>query len=708
MKRGNNTRLLSGVLVMALVLSGVCSEEVSAKKKVVLNKKKVTLYVGEKVKLKVKGTKKKVVWKSSRKKIATVSKKGLVKARKKGNATITAKTGSRKLTCRIIVKKQKQQLPASTNLPTEVPVQTVTPTNLPSQTAMPPQTAMPSQQPPASEEPVETPFVTMAPYETGTPEVPVLSVDAGIYEETFTLQMAAQPGTEIYYTTDGSIPTTASTKYENGFIVANCDAMPNVLTAAENIKKMYISGSGYDYVPKVSEVAKCTVIRAIAIAPDGQTSDVVTKSYFVGNDVKNKYAGATVASIVMDPYDLLDDETGIHVLGNYYEKWKKTKEAQEFIAKKEYYNYEGNYTQSGKDWERVASMEYFDADNETLEFSVPVGVRVHGGASRMYGQKSFNIYLREEYGQKNLKYELLPNDVDADGKQIKKYKSFMLRNGGNDTEYTKVRDLFVQNQVADRKFAIQATRPCVLFLNGEYWGLYNLTEKYGDNNLEETFGVDKDNVVVFKENELDEGQDGDEALYEELWAFVDKDFTSDTVYEEFCNIMDIDSFADYYATEIYIANKDWNPEKNYLLWRTRTPEENNPYGDCKWRYMLYDTEFSMGLYGSTNAATNSFQSALKDDALFAAVMENETFRQKFVETMKDIGSNNFNPQECNTRLDEYTALYKPLMQDFYARFYGDNSWYPNQFDANIKTMKTFVKDRYNKIVGYIEEWMEQR
>lgn len=73
-----------------------------------------------------------------------------------------------------------------------------------------------------------------------------------------------------------------------------------------------------------------------------------------------------------------------------------------------------------------------------------------------------------------------------------------MRNGGNEYAYSKMQDVFIQSLVSDRAFTTQSSRPCVLFLNGEYWGLYNLMERYSDNYLEEEFGVDKDNVVVIK------------------------------------------------------------------------------------------------------------------------------------------------------------------------------------------------------------------
>lgn len=705
----NWKRVTAFALATSLICSGVVADSAQAKGKMTLNKKKVTLRVGESTLLKVKGTKKKIVWKSSKKKIAVVSKKGKVTAKKAGHAKITAKTAGKKLVCKVTVKKntkKPQVTPAyTTDSGATAGTQQTTPVpTMDSQQTVPGSTAGAAQTTPA---PSATPEVSLPPYESGTPLAPVTSWDSGVYDDTLQVTIKAQEGTEIYYTLDGTEPTTSSTKYTGAIEVKNRDGEENVLSSEANVKKMNLSSSGYDYVPTTDEVAKCTVLRAISVSPDGNSSDMITKTYFVGNDVKNKYAGAAVVSLTIDPDKLLNYDTGIYCLGRIYDEWKTTEDAKSIINQRQYWNYEGNYTQHGKDWERMATMDYFLADGESFEFSAPVGIRIHGGASRMYGQKSFNVYFREDYGQKNLKYELLPNDLDEEGKQISKYKSFMLRNGGNDTEYSKMRDVFIQNQVSDRAFAIQATKPCVVFLNGEYWGLYNLTEKYSDNNIEENFGVDKDNVVAFKEGELEEGKDEDASLYEELWSYAQKDFTDDAVYTEFCNIMDIDSFTDFYATEIYIANMDWNPEKNYQIWRTRDAEEGNSYGDCKWRYLLYDTEYSMGLYGGSNARTESFTNAIENDALFAAVMKSPVFQEKFLATLQELGTVNFDPDMANAKLDEYVALYKPLMTDFHKRFYGKDTWLMNRVEAEADTMRSFLADRYRYVMDEVESWCEE-
>lgn len=712
-------RVLSFFLAVLMMVTTVLpigeigQAEAKAKKKITLNKKKITLRVGKKFRLKVRGTSKKVVWKSSKKKVATVNKKGWVRAKKKGTAKITARVSGKKLKCRVTVKKK------TAPKPTKKPEITPTPSGT-SGTADPGATGTPLVTPGNTDDPQKTPGNTETPGgpndpnnpdDPSTPEegekplAPVISKESGIYAAAFDLTIDSEPGTTIYYTTDGSIPTKNSEKYTGSISVKDRNGMPNVLCSRENIKKMYIQGSGYDYTPTAEEVAKCTVLRAVAVSPGGKASDVVTKSYFVGNDVKTKYAGANVMSVVIDPKDLLDEETGIHVLGKIYDEWKKG-DGKGIASSFQYWNYEGNYTQHGRDWERPVEIAYFDSGKESLEFEEAAGIRLHGGASRMYGQKSFNFYFREDYGNKNLKYALIPGDLDAGGKQIKKYKSFMLRNGGNDTEYSKIRDLFNQNQLSDCAFSVQAATPCVLFLNGEYWGLYNLTEKYSDNSIENNYDVSNKNVIIFKEGELEEGEDEDQVYYDELWSYADKDFKDDSVYQKFCEIMDIDSFADYYAAEIYIANQDWKPDKNYQLWRSREAEEDNPYGDTKWRYLIYDTEYSMGLYNSMETSVNydSFARARNNDPLFAAVIKSESFQQKFIAALKRIGSVNFDPNICDAKLAEYTAIYKPLMQDFYTRFYGADTWQREQFDPQVSTIKNFVSGRYAYIVPKVESW----
>lgn len=464
--------------------------------------------------------------------------------------------------------------------------------------------------------------------------------------------------------------------YQNPIPVKDRSGETNVLSSKNNTKLTYNTGYTALYTPKDNEVSKATVIRAMAVDEEGNRSNVVTKTYFVGNNLAATYKNASVISVVTDQDNLLDREKGIFRVENYENK--------------------------GREWERPAFVEYFD-ENGKIPFSTEMGIRVHGGYSRHYGQKSLNLYFREEYGGlKNLKgYELIPGAMNFDKTdKTKKYKNFMLRNGGNDTEYTKLQDVWIQGLVNDRSYTTQGARPCVLFLNGEYWGLYNLTEKYSDNYLEEEFGVNKDNVVVIKEGEVDEGEDTDLKLYEQLLALSELDMTEEENYSKFCEMVDLQSFLDYYATEIYIGNCDWNPEKNMQLWRTRV-KENNKYGDTKWRWMLYDTEYSMQMYEDTSA-DHLLETIAYQDPLFGAVMKNKEFKKQFVTTMTDLMNVNFRQEKALAALDHYVAIYQPLMQDYFIRFGLDKSL----FSSNVSRMRNFVKKRRLNVMTDMKMYLD--
>ena len=326
---------------------------------------------------------------------------------------------------------------------------------------------------------------------------------------------------------------------------------------------------------------------------------------------------------------------------------------------------------------------------------------MHGGYTRKYQQKSLNVYFREEYGKKNWKYELIPGTVNHDGTaKTNKYKNFVLRNGGNDTNMTKLTDVFLQSLVRDRNISTQGYQPCVVYLNGEYWGVYNIMEKYSDNWLEEEFGVNKDNVVLIKDGEVDEGQDEDYALFEEFTALGNLDMTQEENYQKFLDAVDLTSYLDYYATEIIIGNHDWGLIKNNQFWRSRTKTDTK-YEDGKWRWLLHDTEFSMGLWDSDpdlihNMITSEDEE--KKDPVFAAVSKNTKFRQALASTILELLDNNFNYDKKFSSYDALVELYKPQIMESLLRFGSDwgkgaeESCFNNRVEGFKRTWSTKETD----------------
>ena len=500
------------------------------------------------------------------------------------------------------------------------------------------------------------------------------------------LELYAPIGYSVYYTTDGSDPTISS---------ENLYSEPLQLTA--NASRFAADSDLINIGPyKIYDDASlptAITIKAIAVGPDGATSPIATRTYFF-----QEREPIAVISISTDYDNLLDYDTGIMVKGAYYDAWVNTPEAATIIANYEFWNFQGNYTQKGKDWERPATIEIFDGDNYLIE---NCGIRLRGGASRMYSQKSFNVYFKKDYGVKELNYALFDDAESLDGNVLSSYKNFMLRNGGNDTECLKFHDALIQSLVKDLDLTTQANRPAVLYLNGEYMGLFIMQEKYSDSFFADHYGVAKNNVVVVEEGVVEEGKDEDIALYEELQAYANMDLSNPEIYNAFCNVVDIESMIDYYAVQIYIGNADWGPEKNASLWRVRTPE-NDSFGDGKWRWVLYDTDFSAALYKSkkTSHNYNSFAEALEVDPLFASVLKNDEFYQSFVDKIRSLGEDNFSTTNVQSALNSFSEVYAPYMPDFYKRF-GDTS---QEWNSNINGIKNFFANRLRYILNYVENY----
>jgi hypothetical protein len=530
------------------------------------------------------------------------------------------------------------------------------------------------------------------------------SHESGLYPKSFKLTLAAPSGSTVYYSIDGSIPLPSKAtnkgpvfQYNSPITVQSRNGQPNILATRENTINFYMKYDdprGYPpeiYYPTAAQVQKATVIRALVIESNGKQSETLTRTYFIGDNLQ-RYGEHPVLSIVTDPGNLLDTSYGIYVRGSSDKLWP-----------------DYNFNMKGRDWEREANLDFFDGSRR-LAFSTGLGIRVRGGWSRAIGQKSFNIYFREEYGINNLgNYLLIPGALKADQTTpITRYKNFMLRNGGNETDYTKFYDVFVQSLVSDRNFSTQAAVPCILYLNGEYWGPYNLQVKYSDHYIEHNYGVNRNNVISVENWELDEGIESDMGFYWEMMNHQYRDMSVQANYDAFCDIFDINSFVDYFAAQIYVNNEDW-PNNNYQLWRVRNKEPGNPYGDGKWRWMMFDTDMTLGIYRG-GEPIDPFPK-IYDDAkdygnakLFTQLLQNPDFCQKFVITMMDLHNVNFEYNAALAKLNKIADIYRPLMSHYFERwgYPGQNEWdwgWTTVFKNKLDDTKRYLREIGNRMVN---------
>jgi len=558
--------------------------------------------------------------------------------------------------------------------------------------------------------PSPTPTDTITPTPTPEGNYVGFSLESGFYTGNQEVTLYCnEEGAKIYYTLDGKTPDNTCSLYEGPLTITNRTNAPNVLSAQTGISP------GNTYVPNFS-VDKGTVVRAIAYLPDGTTTPVFHATYFVGLD-RAKYVNVPVVSLITDFDNLFDYETGIYTLGKTYDDFV----SDPINAALEAWQMQGNYTNRGREWERPVSVELITAD-ETPGFKQNMGMRIMGASTRNQAQKSIRIYAREEYGKKNLKYELIPGNLRSDGTDIlRKYKSFVLRIGGNDADFGRLRDPFLQNLVQGAHFDTQQTTPCVVFINGEYWGMYTITEDYSDNYFENNYGIDNNNIVLIKKGEVEDGEEDDINLYYDLFNYITQnDMTNAGNYAKAAEMLDMDGFADYCAFNLYIFNKDSVfDNNNWRLWRVRTADGATPWSDGKWRIAVYDTDFSTGIYdGPDSASTDNiserltaaseeeYQQNIEDYApieIFRSLMKNETFKEKFLLAMCDMRNIYLEPKTAKRMLDSMAITYQELMPDSFRRFGPD--WIAanpeGHYSGKLKDLNSFIAKRYVAIPNLV-------
>lgn len=473
---------------------------------------------------------------------------------------------------------------------------------------------------------------------------PEFSQESGFYDSEFLLSLSAPEGYSIYYTLDGSDPTADSERYDAPITVYDRSAEKNVYSAITDIKY-----GGYNAPEK--PVDKAMIVRAIAEDTDGNISPIVSNTYFVGYSENDYTRNMRVISLVTDPDNLFDYEKGIYVNG-------KGADSEFGLS---------NYRMRGKEWERPANITVFE--NGKASYSTNIGIRIRGGTSREAPQKSFTLYARSEYGPRKMEYDFYNGKLkNVNGKVIDSFDTISLRNGGND-EKTKIRDRLNQELAENRNFGTQMQTECVLFIDGEFWGLYNITERIDESYVAAHYKVKEKDVICV---------DSNTALSPEISEMYDKvsDIVRDTdsgdLYDRLSEVIDMKNYMNYIAVELIIGNAD-SGDNNTAFWKTRTVDSTDPYADGKLRFVIYDTESGQAIYWSSAAEDNNFKTkTITGDwsysILFAMLKNSEKARTEFMRIYFDLCNENYRADNVLRRLDELISAYKAPMTETFERF----------------------------------------
>jgi hypothetical protein len=493
---------------------------------------------------------------------------------------------------------------------------------------------------------------------------PSVSAQGGFYTSAFNLTItSSDPGATIRYTLDGSEPVDTSLIYTAPLPIASRIGDPNFFSLIPTAFP-----ANWD-VPS-GEIEKATVVRVKVFKAGSIPSEMVTNTYFVDVNINSRF-DMPVISLNTNQENLFDYVTGIDVPGKVFD---------DYMAANPGVTPDGgtpaNYNQPGSAWEKVANIEYFEP-NGTRGFAQKMGVDVHGNYSRASRQRSFNILADNAYDIYNeIDYPVFPGLTKQVGnKPLHKFKSLMIRNAGSDWGGSMMRDGFLQRLVSHTTLDIQDYRPVVLFVNGEYWGEYELREKPDLYYYENNYGISKDSITVMAAyNSFDEGDatGGSQAHYNNILSYAGStNITTSAGFDYLNTQMDLDNYADYFASEIYWNNGDW-PGNNVKYWRKNVAyDPNASYGaDGRWRWLVYDIDFGFGFFNFTtiNAWSAKYDFNTLDFAtkagltawpnpdwstfLFRKMLMNPRFKNLFINRLADHLNSSFREARVSAKLAE--------------------------------------------------------
>jgi hypothetical protein len=346
-----------------------------------------------------------------------------------------------------------------------------------------------------------------------------------------------------------------------------------------------------------------------------------------------------------------------------------------------------------KKWERPVHIEYYEADGGT-GFSQDAGIAIFGGFfGRQIRQKAFTLYARDKYGDSDFDYRLFPD------KSIDVFKRFLIRCSSNDFNSTYIRDAMMNTLVIGQMDVdYQAYQPVIVYINGVFWGLYNLREKTNQYYPESNYGIDADDVDLVEG--IDSTAYGDGTHYRNLIQYVrTNDMTLPVNYQYVQTQMDVGEFMNYFITQIYVCNQDWL-RQNIKCWREHRV-------DGKWRWLLYDMDWG---FGGENVnipqpyVHNTIQWALEQgeaSMLFQRLILNDNFKEEFAQRFATHLNLTFNPDRVRYIIGTIVQRIAPEMPRQIERWGAIQSmayWY-NQLDR----LYEFANERPRLVFQHLEQ-----
>ena len=374
----------------------------------------------------------------------------------------------------------------------------------------------------------------------------------------------------------------------------------------------------------------------------------------------------------------------------------------------------GNQIESlldGSFLEPIASFELFESDGELIDESVGE-YNKHGNDSWAYPQRGIDYITRDQFGYSaEINHQIFPQDSDRDG-----FQRLIIKAAANDNypfeDGAHIRDAYIHtlSHRAGMELDERTNRACVMYVNGKYWGLYEIREKVDDHDYTRYYYDQGEEWIDFIKTWGGTWEEyGSWDDWYDLHDFiVDNDMTVQSNYDYVESEFNLTSLADYMILNTHVVCKDW------LNWNTAWWRGNKPTGEAlRWRYALWDLDATFGHYINYTGIPNDSPTADPCDNedlggfgdpeghvdLVISLMENDDFHALYVNRYADFNNTYFTCDYMIGLLDSMINELAPEMPAHIDRWGGSVA----EWESNVQDLKDFIETRCTVIDGGISD-----
>ena len=389
-------------------------------------------------------------------------------------------------------------------------------------------------------------------------------------------------------------------------------------------------------------------------------------SYFIGFNTSFK-----VVSISINNDFLFDKYKGIYVKGP-----------------RAYFDTVSNHYRNvnwERKWERENFVEIFNEKGERI-VSQNSGIKIFGGMTKYYPEKSLRLIARNKYGTSRF-------DANLFNQGKKKYKQFILRHSGNDYRKLRFKDALSTSLASESGLDIQSSSPSHLFVNSEYWGIYNIREKINEYYIDNNYNCGTEGIDILQGlKTVDEGTSDD---YNKLLKFVqNNNLEINSNYIEVQKMIDTRNLINFWIHQIFYANHD--VRGNIRFWKSDSL-------DGKFRWIVYDTDLGCDpgrvnadlLKDFTNENMTDWYNPRWATFLLRNLLKNEEFTKDFIHQSSFILSSTLSSEHTLERINEFKNLYDDEMKIHFEKRRKFQNYQGNykKWIKSIKDIQNFFEER---------------